>query len=141
MIEEISLNRFRDLFKEYNRENQFSFEGLEVLYNYLEDLEDFKVDIIGLCCDFCEYNNIEDFFKDYYESLEDRKNEFIEDNDLKNEFKEEIEEYKEKKDFDEWFKFYYEEDFFKEIEEEIENKTLLLKIGNDLNGGFIIQKC
>jgi len=136
MIEEISLNRFRDLFKEYNRENQFSFEGLEVLYNYLEDLENFEVDIIGLCCDFCEYNNIEDFFN---ESLEDRKNEFIEDNDLKNEFKEEIEEYKEKKDFDEWFKFYYEEDFFKEIEEEIENKTLLLKIGNDLNEGFIIK--
>ena len=47
------------------RPNNFSYEGLEVLFNYLTELEndtgeDMELDVIALCCDFCEdeYSNI-----------------------------------------------------------------------------------
>lgn len=71
--------QFERLFREANRENQFSREGLNALFDYLEELEqdcgeEFDIDVIGICCDFCEYDNIEDFRSYYgaeYESMED----------------------------------------------------------------------
>jgi hypothetical protein len=40
------------------RGEQFSYNGLEVLFDYLEELEhcedEYELDVIGLCCDFAE---------------------------------------------------------------------------------------
>ena len=59
MKQTINLHDFRNAFKQAGRENQFSYEGLEVLYNYLTQFEDdtgqeLELDIIALCCEFAE---------------------------------------------------------------------------------------
>ena len=51
---------FRKAFWEYGREGMFSYDGLGVLYWYLEELsedicEPIDLDVIALCGDFCEY--------------------------------------------------------------------------------------
>jgi hypothetical protein len=64
------------------RGDQFSYEGLIALFDYLEMLEDdigepIELDVIGLCCDYSEYENLKEFQDDYgdeYKSLEDIEN-------------------------------------------------------------------
>ena len=52
------------------RQNQFSHNALSSLYDYYEDYascrgEPFIFDLIAICCDFTEYNTIEEAAKDY----------------------------------------------------------------------------
>ena len=48
------------------RHNQFTYDGLNALYTYLEEVNDnFELDVIALCCEFTEYQDIEECFKDY----------------------------------------------------------------------------
>jgi hypothetical protein len=59
MIKTISLFDFREEFKLSNRKDNFSFEGLEVLFDYLESLEfdldkQIELDVIEFCCEFEE---------------------------------------------------------------------------------------
>tara|TARA_R100001443_G_scaffold78465_1_gene85812 strand:- start:469 stop:792 length:324 start_codon:yes stop_codon:yes gene_type:complete len=56
--------------KSAERKNQFSYEGLRALYEYLTDLEDdigqeFEFDPIALCCEYTEYESLEDFQKQH----------------------------------------------------------------------------
>jgi hypothetical protein len=45
---------FCDYFNKIRPEN-FSYRGLRVLFDYLEETDDdFELDVIGLCCDFSE---------------------------------------------------------------------------------------
>lgn len=58
MIQTINLHQFRDAFKAHDR-NNFSYEGLEILFDALEDAEHgrdepIELDVIGLCCEFSE---------------------------------------------------------------------------------------
>ena len=51
----ISFEDFRDAFRAHNRIDNFSREGARILYDYLEELDpDYELDVIALCCDFCE---------------------------------------------------------------------------------------
>jgi hypothetical protein len=55
----ISLYDFRDAFQRMGRGNQFSYDGLEILFDYLEQYEEgtgeeVELDVIALCCDFAE---------------------------------------------------------------------------------------
>ena len=64
-----------------NRDNQFSYEGLEALYNYIEDYEEScdtetELDVIALCCEYTEYGSLEELKNNYdmiesFEDLED----------------------------------------------------------------------
>lgn len=59
MFQRINVYQFRDAFRSMGRDDQFSYEGLEVLFDYLEDLEQdtgepVELDVIGLCCEFVE---------------------------------------------------------------------------------------
>ena len=59
MIKAISLFDFRQEFKQCNRSDNFSYEGLEVLFDYLESLEfdrdtPLELDVIEFCCEFEE---------------------------------------------------------------------------------------
>ena len=55
MIQTVNLYEFRDAFQRMGRGNQFSYEALEVIYNYLEECDpDFELDVIAICCDFEE---------------------------------------------------------------------------------------
>jgi hypothetical protein len=65
----ISLYDFRDAFYQANRGTQFSYDGLRVLFEYLEEYEkdtgsEVELDVIGLCCDFNE-STLEEIARDY----------------------------------------------------------------------------
>ena len=54
----VSVYDFRDAFQKCRPDN-FSYEGLTVLFDYLEEYEDstgeeLELDVIGICCDFSE---------------------------------------------------------------------------------------
>lgn len=59
MYQSINLDQFREAFKRADRGNNFSHEGLEVLFDFLTEMEydtgdDYQLDVIALCCDFTE---------------------------------------------------------------------------------------
>ena len=54
---------FRDAFAPIRPDN-FTYEGLGALYEYLEELsedtgEDIELDVIAICCDYTEYSEDE----------------------------------------------------------------------------------
>ena len=70
LVKKVYFNDFLKEFKEYGREDQFSYEGKRALYNYLNELgenlgEPIELDIIAICCDFKEYTSLQEFNKDY----------------------------------------------------------------------------
>jgi hypothetical protein len=70
MNKEINFHDFRDAFeKSDNYKNNFSYEGLVTLWEYLEELEEelnepLTLDIISFCCDYSEVT-LEEFNRDY----------------------------------------------------------------------------
>ena len=47
--------QFRDAFKHAGRGEQFSYEALGLLFDFLNDMgEDCQLDVIGICCEFSE---------------------------------------------------------------------------------------
>jgi hypothetical protein len=59
MKQSITFYDFERAFVAHGRENQFSNDGLRVLYDWLEDLSDdtgteYDLDVIALCCEFSE---------------------------------------------------------------------------------------
>ena len=55
----INFSAFVDAFRSMNRMGNFSHEGLEALFDYLEQYEqdggeEIELDVIGLCCDYAE---------------------------------------------------------------------------------------
>jgi len=79
MITTINEYDFSTAFHKMGRGEQFTYQGLKALYNYLEELGDdigepIELDVIALCCEFAEYDSIREFQEDYgndYKSLED----------------------------------------------------------------------
>ena len=70
MKQSINFYDFERGFVECNRKENFTYEGLRLIFDYLEDLEDdlgeeFEYDPIALCCEFTEYESIQDVFEDY----------------------------------------------------------------------------
>jgi hypothetical protein len=75
----ISVYDFRDAFHKAGRGKQFSYEGLQVLFDYIEEVEDscgeeFELDVIGLCCDFAE-SDWESIAADYSVEIDEIENE------------------------------------------------------------------
>ena len=59
MKKTVSIYDFRDAFLANGRATQFSYEGLQVLFDYLEDYEadtgeELELDVVALCCDYVE---------------------------------------------------------------------------------------
>ena len=82
LINRVSFFDFVVEFEKYGRGDQFSNEGKEALYYYLSEMsedigEPIELDIVGLCCEFTEYDCIEELNDDCghnVESLGDLKN-------------------------------------------------------------------
>jgi hypothetical protein len=60
MITQITRSSFVDSFRNMDRIDQFSYDGLQALFEYLEEYEEgtgeqIELDVIALCCDFSEY--------------------------------------------------------------------------------------
>lgn len=62
----IGLNDFIREFEECGRGNQFSMEALENLFEFYDN-DDFEteLDVIAICCDWVEYETLEDYAEDY----------------------------------------------------------------------------
>tara|TARA_X000001382_G_scaffold113228_1_gene90934 strand:+ start:228 stop:530 length:303 start_codon:yes stop_codon:yes gene_type:complete len=82
MVITIDNHDFIQAFKDAGREDQFSLDALTVLFHHLEEWESqmsepMELDVIAICCDYEEYDSIEDFQRDYgeemYSSIEDIK--------------------------------------------------------------------
>lgn len=111
--------QLEQLFRECGRENYFSYEGFNALYDYLDEYsdevgEDFKVDVIALCCDFTEYSGWEELYDNYSYSYNNESKTF-----------EELEEDNELDDFKEW----------------IQDRTTVIEVTDYKNNvvGIIIQ--
>ena len=71
MKEYVNEHTFRDRFmRSDNYKNNFSYDGLHALFEYIEEVEDeigeeFEFDMVGICCDYTEYDNLNDFNADY----------------------------------------------------------------------------
>ena len=68
MKQSINLYDFRRAF-EQSRPDNFSYEGLEVLFDSLENLEDdtgieIELDVVAICCDFQE-STVDEVIQDY----------------------------------------------------------------------------
>lgn len=75
MKQTINFYAFQKAFQDL-RPNNFSYQGLRALFEYLEDSEEstgeeIEFDVIALCCDFIEYESEEDYHKDYSEHVID----------------------------------------------------------------------
>lgn len=118
MKEKINFSQFCDRFVIMNRNNNFTYEGKRVLFDYLEDLEDntdieIELDVIALCCEYSEYKDLNEYLQNYNTDIE--KDDYLDNGE-----------------FDE---FEYE----KAIEEEIQDKTTLIRLTENVGEGFIIQ--
>ena len=61
--------QFREAFRVAGRMDQFSYEGLEVLFDYLDNLsedtgEPIELDVVALCCDYYE-SSIQELIDNY----------------------------------------------------------------------------
>ena len=78
MIQTISEWDFARAFEQVRPDN-FSRAGLSALYEYLEDYEDstgeqIELDVIAICCEYAEYESLEEFQEDYgddYQSIDE----------------------------------------------------------------------
>ena len=85
MQQSINLYQFRDAFRDMDRKENFSYEGLELLFDMLEEIdENWELDVIALCCDYSE---------DDWESIADNYSIDLEDREDEDEKKEAVKEY------------------------------------------------
>jgi hypothetical protein len=104
-ISNIGFCSFCDGFSETYK-NNFSYEGKKALYDYLIEYEDstnteIEMDIVAFCCEFNEFENIEEYMGEYDYTTKIKKEDYQND-----------------------------EDFKKAVFEYIEEKTTLIKIPN-----------
>ena len=86
MKQTINFSQFVAAFNDYDRGDQFSYEGLKALFEYFEEYEEdcgveVELDVIAICCDFTE-SSFEDVWNDYClseEGIEKEDNEAIMD--------------------------------------------------------------
>ena len=78
MKQSINMYQFERAFVNMDRSNQFSYDGLKALFEYLEEYEEdsgteVELDVIALCCEYAEYDSLEEFQDNYgeeYDSME-----------------------------------------------------------------------
>jgi len=78
IMQQLKKSQFRDEFHKVRPDN-FSYEGLGALYDWLEEYyseadQPYDLDVIALCCEFSEYDSLQQFNEDYnreYENIDD----------------------------------------------------------------------
>ena len=70
MKQTINFYNFSDAFRKAGRADQFTYEGQRAIFDYLEEYEDstgeeVELDVVAICCEYMEYENIEEFHNIY----------------------------------------------------------------------------
>ena len=87
IIETVTETSFIDAFRRMDRMDGWTYDGLRALYAYLDDLSDdlgepIELDVIALCCDYCEHASALEAAKEYgYEPDEGADEEGDEDDE------------------------------------------------------------
>ena len=78
MKQSVNFSEFCDRFRDMDRNEHFTYEGKRALFDYLEGYEEdageeIELDIIALCCEYTEYENLEELQENYVdiESIEE----------------------------------------------------------------------
>tara|TARA_R110000822_G_scaffold84959_7_gene199257 strand:+ start:333 stop:635 length:303 start_codon:yes stop_codon:yes gene_type:complete len=66
MKQTINFSQFCDAFTNMDRQDNFSYEGKQALFDWIEQLDDdcgteTELDVIALCCEFTEYEDLAEF--------------------------------------------------------------------------------
>ena len=65
-------SNFMDEFTRMGRDDQFSYDALEALFEHYNEFENYELDVIGICCDWAEYESEEEALESYdAETLEE----------------------------------------------------------------------
>lgn len=83
MKQTINEYQFKDAFQKCRPDN-FSYEGLTALYDYLEQYEEdtgqeVELDVIAICCEFTEYEDLKEFQGIYYDDIKGDKYKTLEE--------------------------------------------------------------
>lgn len=75
---------FINMFEQYGRGDQFSGDGLIALFDYLDQLsedlgQDIQIDVIGLCCEYSEYDSLEDLADAYNQAFTEEQLQDVEE--------------------------------------------------------------
>ena len=75
MKQTVTLHTFRDAFYKMGRKDQFSYDGLEILFDHIEEVEqdtgeEMELDVIALCCDYAE-TTIDDLISEFNIDISD----------------------------------------------------------------------
>jgi len=70
MKKTVNFYDFERAFGNDTYKNQFTHQGKKALFDYLEEYEEstgeeIELDVVALCCDYAEYDSIEDFWLEY----------------------------------------------------------------------------
>jgi hypothetical protein len=73
-------SQFRDAFRAMDRHAQFSYEGMELLFDYFEELDpDMELDVISICCEYSESTPAE-IMESYSLENEEMAEDYVSDN-------------------------------------------------------------
>ena len=69
MKQSVTFSQFVDAFRAHDRYDSFGYDGLRVIFDYLESYEqdtgeEIELDVIAICCDY-SMMSIEDIVKEY----------------------------------------------------------------------------
>lgn len=59
IVQTLNVSQFRDAFMQSSRKDQFSYDALTAIFEYLEEFSDstgepVELDIVGICCEWSE---------------------------------------------------------------------------------------
>ena len=79
----VNFSDFVDAFRRYDRYDQFGYDALQIIFDYLEEYEDstgeeVELDIIAICCDY-SVDSPEDIAANYSIDIEDMDEDKIAD--------------------------------------------------------------
>jgi len=73
-------SQFRDQFRDMGRQDQFSYEALELLYDYIEEISpESELDVIAICCEYSEASPRQ-IANDYQLEEDDNVLDYLQDN-------------------------------------------------------------
>ena len=70
IIQTLNEHDFRQAFIDYNRGEQFTYNALTALFEWLEEFAEdtgtpYELDVIALCCEFTEYSDLAEVQANY----------------------------------------------------------------------------
>lgn len=66
IVKTFDLYDFKREFERYDRGDNFSDEAMEELFNYYDDWgEPYELDVIEICCNWTEFENLEEYVSQY----------------------------------------------------------------------------